>query len=401
MASEMRVIVSGGISAELHEKRRQALIDQLNLALGGAAECAQGVWAALWLCSIEKLEEYVQHIKQSPDSLIVTSLHTTAVVTDIVKPWLTSRVKKTVASSVPGTPVGGAASPASPSIPTTTSPTTPNPKRRRLHLDTNFSSSGPNSPRSATAQRAALERDGERCVITNRRGCTQSAHIYPYSLRDGVGPKCARFWDALSMFWPPSTIEEWKADVFGGSNTEFCSNRITLSADVHIYRGKGLFALKPVSMSEDEKTLQLEFHWLRPVQQSSSTVLLSDKPSLEESLNGIDKDIALYNSEGRLVSSGDKIWMKTDDPLDRPLPSVKLLALQWALQRLASLSGAAEAVDVLLDSDDEDNDDMVRLYDSEEDYSKVDDMFDDSASTKTTNRLASCDTETTPAVQGV
>ncbi|EAW18426.1 HNH endonuclease signature motif containing protein [Aspergillus fischeri NRRL 181] len=305
---------------------------RLNLALGGAAEYAQGVWAALWLCSIEKLEKYVVAIEHGPDTFVVTSLYTTVVVTDIIKPWMTGRARRDVESSVPGTPVSGAASPASPST-------------------------------------QCFERDGERCIITKVGGCSESAHIYPYSLHEGFGPKCARFWDTLSMLWPPSTIEEWKADVFGGSNTELCSNRITLSANAHVYWGKGLFALKPVSMSEDKKTLQLEFHWLRQVPQSSSTVLLSDKPSFEESLDGSGKNARLQDFEkGELISSGHKIWMKTDDPINRPLPSVKLLGLQWALQRLASLSGAAAAFDVLLDSDDEENDGMVRLYDSEEDF---------------------------------
>jgi hypothetical protein len=97
---------------------------------------------------------------------------------------------------------------------------------------------------------------------------------------------------------------------------------------------------------------------------------------------------------------------------------VRLLKLQWALQRLASLSGAVETIDALLDSDDEENDNMVRLYDSEEDFCKVDDVFGDNVrvyeptlsfeakldkkpSTKTTDRLGSCDSEITMAVQGV
>jgi hypothetical protein len=98
-------------------------------------------------------------------------------------------------------------------------------------------------PRSA-AKRDPLDRDGKRCIITKKGNCTESAHIYPYSLRESAGPKCARYWAALSMFWPESTIDEWKPDVFGGSNTELCANRITLSSETHVYWDKGHFALK-------------------------------------------------------------------------------------------------------------------------------------------------------------
>ncbi|RHZ44537.1 blue light-inducible protein Bli-3 [Aspergillus thermomutatus] len=341
LASE---IISGGIGAELKDRRRQELIDRLDRARSGAlgrdpgnADCAQEVWAALWLCPVDKLEEYVTLIEISPGSLAATSLYTTVVSTDIIKPWLTTRTERSVASSVPGTSVG-AASPASPSTPTTASPTTPNPRKKRrldLSLDTTVS------------------RKGWQAMHHNEEG------------------------ESLSMFWPPSIIEEWKADVFGGSNTELCANRISVSPEAHVYWGKGYFALKPVSMSEDQKSLELEFYWLRPVPRSS-TMLLSNKPSLEGSLDCSAEASYLFDVEtNSRIRSGHKLRLETDDPVNRPLPSVKLLKLQWALQRLASLSGAAEAIDVLLDSDDEENDDMVRLYDSPEDFCKVDDVFDD------------------------
>ncbi|GIK05878.1 hypothetical protein Aspvir_009992 [Aspergillus viridinutans] len=371
MASE---IISGGVGAELKDPRRLELIEKLDRARGGNADCAQEVWAALWLCSVEKLEEYVKQIEMSPSSLAATSLYTKVVLTDIIKPWLTSGTKKSYASSGPGTPVGGAASPASPSTPTTTSSTTPNP-RKRLRLDTTVSSPAADSPRSAAAKDLSLERDGEICVITKMGICAESAHIYPYSLRERAGRKCERFWTALSMFWPQSTIDEWKADVFGGTNTELCANRITLSPDAHAYWDKGLFAFKPVSMSEDKKTLKLEFHWLWPVPRSS-TMVLSNPPTLEESLDRSNKEVCLFDATTDLrIKSGHEIIMKTDDPLRRPLPSIKLLKLQWALQRLASLSGAAEAIDELLDSDDEGDHDMVRLYESQEDFCEIDDVF--------------------------
>ncbi|RHZ43377.1 hypothetical protein CDV55_100154 [Aspergillus turcosus] len=94
--------------------------------------------------------------------------------------------------------------------------------------------------------------------------------------------------------------------------------------------------------SHDKKALELEFHWLQPVPRSS-TMVLSNPPTPEESLDRRAEETCLFGATtDRRISSGHKIRMKTDDPVRRPLPSIKLLKLQWALQRLASLSIVAE-----------------------------------------------------------
>ncbi|RHZ48213.1 hypothetical protein CDV55_101840 [Aspergillus turcosus] len=311
-------IIPGGVGAELEDPRRQELIERLDRARSGAlgeypssADCAQEVWAALWLCPVEKLEEFVKQIEMSPGSLAATSLYTEVVLTDIIEPWITAATGDDSSSSA----------------------------------EEEVCSS------SMSAEKKSLERDGKRCVIAKMGAAVESAHIYPYSLCSLSGPECNRFWTALAMFWPESVIEDWKRDVCEGDDTEHCANRVTLSANAHVYWGKGLFALKPVSMSEDQKCLELEFHWLRPVPRSS-TVLLSNKPSLEESLDRSAENACLFDATtDRRISSGDKIRMETDDPVNRPLPSVKLLKLQWTLQRLASLSGAAEIYDRLNPND--------------------------------------------------
>jgi hypothetical protein len=295
-----KIIISGGIGAELEVPRRQELIDRLDRARSDAfgeeprnADCAQEVWAALWLCSVDKLEGYVRQIEISPASLAGESLYTTDVCNEIIKPWL-------------------------------------------------MAAAGADSVLSMSADEEALERDGGQCIITEMGVGVESTHIYPYSLRSVSGPTCSRFWTALAMFWPPSTIEEWKRDVSGGGDTEHCANRITLSPNAHAYWVRCLFALKPVALSQDQKCLELEFHWLRSVPQSD-TVLLTSKPSLLESLDGSVDNAGLFDpSKNSRILSGRKIWLETDDPVNQPLPSVKLLQLHWTMQRLAALSGALE-----------------------------------------------------------
>lgn len=45
------------------------------------------------------------------------------------------------------------------------------------------------------------------------------------------------------------------------------------------------------------------------------------------------------------ICSGDTIVFQTDDPEQRPLPSVALLEMQWTLHRVLAMSGAADAPD--------------------------------------------------------
>jgi hypothetical protein len=42
------------------------------------------------------------------------------------------------------------------------------------------------------------------------------------------------------------------------------------------------------------------------------------------------------------IRSGDTFTLTTDDPESRPLPSLELLDMQWVLQRLVAMCGAAE-----------------------------------------------------------
>jgi hypothetical protein len=90
-------IVPGGVGAELEDPRRQELVDRLDRARSSAlgnyprsADCAQEVWAALWLCPVEKLEEFVKQIEMSPGNLAGVSLYTKVVWTDIIKPCMFS-----------------------------------------------------------------------------------------------------------------------------------------------------------------------------------------------------------------------------------------------------------------------------------------------------------------------
>jgi hypothetical protein len=197
-------------------------------------------------------------------------------------------------------------------------------------------------------------------------------HIYPFSLRGQTleaGPPEVNIWTALPFFWSKNRVKAWQKAIFPqGPFVEVCYNLMCLSPSAHHYQRKGYFALKPVSMSEDQKCLTVKFFWLLKGSHPSY-VNLCDAPSVE----GRDQGpcyARLWNHEtSDPIQSGDEIRLETEDPENLPLPSWELLEMQWFLNRVVAISGAADIED---DYDDDDYDDGD--YD-DDDYD--DDDYDD------------------------
>lgn len=149
-------------------------------------------------------------------------------------------------------------------------------------------------------------------------------------------------------------VKAWKTAVTGDEGTELCSNLVCLSPNAHAYWDRTLFALKPLSLSKDTKTLEVQFFWLAQRGKTRSVDILS-RPNFPSNLDSPGNNIKLYNCPtDRKLCSGDVITLVTDDTDKQPLPSMAILQMQWYLQRVAALAGAADA-----DSDDEDEDDEV------------------------------------------
>jgi hypothetical protein len=61
------------------------------------------------------------------------------------------------------------------------------------------------------------------------------------------------------------------------------------------------------------------------------------------SLDGTPRNVKLfYGDTERKICSGDIITLTTDDPDEKPSPSLVLLEMQWFLHRVPTLGGAAE-----------------------------------------------------------
>jgi hypothetical protein len=95
------------------------------------------------------------------------------------------------------------------------------------------------------------------------------AHIYPHhSIKhkeeDMFGQRHT-FWDHLKNFWSKEKVAAWEAELFPAGICEFgierVYNLITLSRNAHDMWGRGAFALKPISESDDKMTLEVQFFW--------------------------------------------------------------------------------------------------------------------------------------------
>ena len=161
----------------------------------------------------------------------------------------------------------------------------------------------------------------------------------------------ARFWSILYMFWNEDRIMRWRNKIFPDpSNPAFggeaCFNLICLTPDAHAKWNKGIFALKPLKLSGDKKELTVRFFWQPQYDyKPGDRIDLLTKPTSSKGLKGIGTDYFLDyrgdDGQPRGIESGQIFELTTENPETHPLPSWELLEMQWFLQRVVAMSGAA------------------------------------------------------------
>jgi hypothetical protein len=110
---------------------------------------------------------------------------------------------------------------------------------------------------------------------------------------------------------------------------------------------RGAFALKPIFESDDKTTLKVQFFWQKKQQEAQTAMSLLTTPF---STQGLSQNTDVFNGvaklfkedEDEVIRSGDYFTLQTDDPETKPLPSFTLLELQWFLQRIQGMAGAAD-----------------------------------------------------------
>ncbi|KAI9370818.1 hypothetical protein BJX61DRAFT_68157 [Aspergillus egyptiacus] len=210
-----------------------------------------------------------------------------------------------------------------------------------------------NYPQSTMMADLCKERDEGSCLIIKAGDdVTKVAYIYPYLLGTKVGNIMYRkFWELLSRFWPSNDIRKWECAVLGPERNEILPNLMCLSPTVlHLWRN-AKFALKPNELSEDKKTLTVEFYWLPDFGHDFKD--LATPPPNPNNLDSTTRGTRLFDCKtDKCIRSGDLLRFTTDDPKKWPLPSVDLLHMQWVLNRLMSLCGVAGLTNDELDPED-------------------------------------------------
>jgi len=182
----------------------------------------------------------------------------------------------------------------------------------------------------------------------------EAAHIYPFSMGKLKESEPAdSIWNVLRQFWSEEHVNSWYNAVFP-TGTEVVQNLICLSPDAHSFHGRGFFALEPREISDNKERLKVKFFWLRRYKYSEGAkVDILSRPSLPGNLDpGPDEPGLLNVQTRREIRSGDEIWLETKDPENLPLPDWRLLEMQWFLNRVVAMSGAAEPRE---DFDEEDD----------------------------------------------
>jgi hypothetical protein len=176
-----------------------------------------------------------------------------------------------------------------------------------------------------------------------------------------------KFWNLLHLFWDEDRVEKWRSTIFPNSQNpnvgvERCFNLISLSPTAYDMWNRGVFALKPLKRSHNRKELTVQFFWQVPGNYDiESRVDLLTEPTSSEGLEIVGDGYFLTRLENNNstppIRSGKTFTFTTKDPKNLPLPSLELLEMQWNLQRLVGMCGAAGWPSLNLDDDDIANND--------------------------------------------
>jgi hypothetical protein len=302
-------------------------LEQLKRAVGPSVKAP--LWACVQVCDISKLEELTraastlpQYFDLLPDTCLSMPLR-----------WMQRAPRDT--RSGQSTP---SSTPSTPSTPSRSRPSKP--------------------------KKLAKHRDKERCVLTKASVC-EAAHIFPHSMIDpskrptNLDSAIPPFWKMLEFFFEQERLEAWRRELFKDPEdptklSDGCHNQLCLNSFAHDLWTMGMFALRPVELRPDHTAITVEFHWQqRPSHGRFDSVDLSARPGSSLNLSNVNGN-RLFDENGTMIHSGMRFTFTTENPVTHPLPSFELLSMQWHLNRIVSMSGAAGLYDEVQDEEDDD-----------------------------------------------
>ena len=82
----------------------------------------------------------------------------------------------------------------------------------------------------------------------------------------------------LKIFWPEEKVAAWEAELFpegiDETGMDKVYNLITLSPNARTSWNRGAFALKPISVDNDNTTLKVQFFWQKKQKDTQATMSL-------------------------------------------------------------------------------------------------------------------------------
>lgn len=170
-------------------------------------------------------------------------------------------------------------------------------------------------------------------------GIRWSSNAFPHPLEaPGQAEESAMLWDIIGMFWSGPRVAFWRQAAISCGCTDGLENGILMCLDAGTAWANLRFALKPLKLSQDCRSLTVQIYRL-PGQTYSAKVPLVSRPDIDRASNNWLEFTGRWSKT--MIRSGDIVCLLTKDPKKLPLPSFQLLEMQWYLHRAAALSGLA------------------------------------------------------------
>ncbi|CAK7273482.1 hypothetical protein SEPCBS57363_005675 [Sporothrix epigloea] len=208
------------------------------------------------------------------------------------------------------------------------------------------------SKRSRSAAKETKNRDNNLCVLTGV--CMpDAAHIFSFSAT--ASDLAQQQIDKMLIFWGSEVRDTWRAAFLNRAVSDSPQNLFSLGKHMHCMWDRALFALKPLSATDREVTVQ--FYWLKCSKKVTSGEFGSFDAAMQAVCGGDTRGWGppqlAHRPSGLRIETGQLFTIRADMP--EQLPSMDLLVLQWNLLRISAMCGAAD----VYDGDEGDEDDCA------------------------------------------
>lgn len=213
-------------------------------------------------------------------------------------------------------------------------------------------------PRNAKQSSISKARHGGKCLLT-RWHIVEGCHIIPFSWNKNTKniDSTLQKWVSLEGLGPPFTEEFGSVILKGVGFTDMAWNIIPLSPNMHKSWTQAEFAIKKIgieSVIDGAKTVyrvKLQFVWLP---RQSRGVMNAEVDINTESLNRDasyihrfhkfekPEHLDILNVDKKMTLESGQIFYITFDNIEDAINCGKMFDFQWAMMRVAAMSGAAD-----------------------------------------------------------